>query len=64
MKVQLLNKGKIVETEQVNDKGQFKFDKILPGKYLLKVQMDEFCWKQERYDIDLQDEDIKNIEFI
>jgi hypothetical protein len=37
MKVQLLNKGKIVEVESVNEKGLFKFDKILPGKYLLKL---------------------------
>jgi hypothetical protein len=25
--------------------------------------MDEFCWEKERYDIDLQDQDIKNIQF-
>jgi hypothetical protein len=57
----LLNKGKVIDTAKLQDKGSFKFEKVLPGKYLLKVQMDEFCWEKERFDIDLQEEDIKNI---
>jgi hypothetical protein len=32
-----LNKGKIVENAKIGEKGAFKFERVLPGKYLLKV---------------------------
>ena len=65
MKVQLLSRGKVVETEQVDATSLgFVFTRILPGKYLLKLHTDDFCWQQDRFDIDVQDEDVKSIEFV
>jgi len=33
----------------VNDKGIFRFEKVLPGKYRVSVDVPEFCWKQDSY---------------
>ena len=68
IKIQLFSRGhegsSPLLTEQVNEKGQFRFEKILPGKYHLKISMPEFCWQQEKFDIDVQEEDSREYQFI
>ncbi len=54
-KVQLLNRGKVVEELAVDAKANFEFKSVLPGKYLLKVANDDFCWKQDRLEVSLND---------
>ena len=50
--------------EAHNDKGKFRFEKILPGKYMLKINLEDFCWKNEKFDIELSDSDMKDLDFI
>lgn len=63
LKVDLLSKGKIVETETASNQGTFKFERVLPGKYQLRVQNPDFCWENSQLDINVVDSDITDIKF-
>jgi len=35
--VQLINKGKLVSSQKIDEKGEYTFEKVLPGKYQVKI---------------------------
>ena len=42
--ITLLQKDKEVGRTTLGKDLLFKFDKILPGRYIVRVEQDEFCW--------------------
>lgn len=44
--VQLLSSdNKVIATSSIDKDGKFTFEKLLPGKYKLKIDQPDFCWK-------------------
>ena len=41
--------------------GAFQFDKLLPGKYQLSVQQEDWCWKSKTLDLELTDRDLDDV---
>ena len=62
--VDLSSKGKVVSTLNFDASGNFKFDKVLPGKYVLKVSGDDFCWSKSVIDVDISEKEAKEISFV
>jgi len=45
LRVTLLQKEKEVAHTTIGKDGHFKFEKILPGRYTVRVEQDDFCWQ-------------------
>jgi hypothetical protein len=46
------------------DKSEFVFKDVLPGKYQLEVIQDNWCWEKEVIEVDVSSKDVNNIEFL
>ena len=46
------------------DKSEFVFKDVLPGKYQLEVIQDNWCWEKEAIEVDVSSKDVNNIEFV
>ncbi|CDW74259.1 nodal modulator 1-like [Stylonychia lemnae] len=63
IKVHLHSQDKLLSSETVNDKGIFRFEKVLPGKYKVSVDVPEYCWKVDSYQVNAQDDQNREIIF-
>jgi len=45
---------------------QFVFQNILPGKYQVTISYpgDSWCWKQQKFDVEVKSSDLTDLEFI
>lgn len=41
--------------------GRFQFNNLLPGKYQLTIQLDDWCWKSKSMDLEIVDRDLNDI---
>lgn len=43
--------------------GAFQFDRLLPGKYQLSVQQEDWCWKSKSLDLEITERNLDDADF-